>query len=285
MLEAIKQQLDTANVSQREFSELVIRLLDRGVIYRDDSNIERDLYDRYLRLHLLVEDYLEVLGVRLLHDSQFQYVLAFPPGSEVPGLADDTDRPLAGLKSRLNQAEVALVLVLRAEYDKSLREGQIDELGQVSVPIEAVSITMKNLLNRSLPENALERKKLFARLRSMRLIQLLDEGESSDSWVKIRPSIVSFVSEAVLESLADDLQQLAETEVVEMIEQDEAKAKAKQLVEPESEPPQGEVEVAQQQSGFEEFELHSSVFAAAPETEDVEGEEVLADDDQQEGDA
>ncbi len=205
MLDAIKLQLEAANISQREFSQLLIRLLDRGVIYRDDSQIERELYDRYIRLALLVEDYLSLLSVRLLHDRQFQYVLAFPPGATVPGLADEGDRTLIGLKSRLNQAEVAVVLVLRAEYDKSLREGQVDELGQVSVPIEALSITMKTLLNRSLPENNQERKKLFSRLRSMRLITLLDEADSIDSWIKIRPSIVSYVSESVLDSIADEL--------------------------------------------------------------------------------
>ena len=205
MLDAIKLQLEAANISQREFSQLLIRLLDRGVIYRDDSQIERELYDRYIRLALLVEDYLSLLSVRLLHDRQFQYVLAFPPGATVPGLADEGDRTLIGLKARLNQAEVAVVLVLRAEYDKSLREGQVDELGQVSVPIEALSITMKTLLNRSLPENNQERKKLFSRLRSMRLITLLDEADSIDSWIKIRPSIVSYVSESVLDSIADEL--------------------------------------------------------------------------------
>ncbi len=205
MLDAIKLQLEAANISQREFSQLLIRLLDRGVIYRDDSQIERELYDRYIRLALLVEDYLSLLSVRLLHDQQFHYVLAFPPGSTVPGLADEGDKALIGLKARLNQAEVAIVLVLRAEYDKSLREGQVDELGQVSVPIEALSITMKTLLNRSLPENNQERKKLFSRLRSMRLITLLDEADSIDSWIKIRPSIVSYVSESVLDSIADEL--------------------------------------------------------------------------------
>ncbi|CAH0990647.1 hypothetical protein SIN8267_00741 [Sinobacterium norvegicum] len=268
MLDAINNQLETVNLSQRDFSELVVRILDRGVIYRDDSQVERELYDRYLRVKLLLEEYLSVLGVRLLHDDQFHYLLAFPPGSEVPGLADDSDRPLQGLKVRLNQAEVALVLVLRAEYDKSLREGQIDETGQVSVPMEAVSITMKNLLNRSLPENILERKKLFNRLRNMRLIKLLDEGEQADSWIKIRPLIVSFVSEAVLDSIVDDLQHVGDQQIEQLQQQDRVALKAKNDDvadgEEQSEDDGVAIEKSTLSSGFEQFETASSLFNAEP---------------------
>ena len=71
----------------------------------------------------MVEDYLTILGIRLQHDRRFQFVRLFPPGAQVPGLEDQFDQPFnGGFRVRLNQNEVALVLCLRAQYDKALRE-------------------------------------------------------------------------------------------------------------------------------------------------------------------
>jgi hypothetical protein len=106
---------------------------------------------------------------------------------------------------RLNQQEVALVLVLRSLYDRALREGQVDDNGCVLASLENITISLRNLLKRSLPDNLTERKHLFKRLRQLRLIQMsqddaMDEG---DFWVRIRPMIMSYVSDDVLGALLE----------------------------------------------------------------------------------
>ena len=65
MLQSIEKELEKEGLSQREFSELLVRLLDYGVVCRDESQIEQQLYDRYLRLEELVADYLTLLGIRI----------------------------------------------------------------------------------------------------------------------------------------------------------------------------------------------------------------------------
>jgi hypothetical protein len=109
---------------------------------------------------------------------------------------------------RLNQNEVALILVLRAQYDKALREGQVDEQGCVMVSLESLSIAIKNLLKRTLPDNMTERKQLFRRLKQLRLIQLSNEDrlDDGDMWMRIRPMIMSYVSEQVLTDLIENEQ-------------------------------------------------------------------------------
>jgi Domain of unknown function (DUF4194) len=203
ILTALNETLDTRGLTPDQFSELMIRLLDSGVLCRDESKREAEFYDRYLQVADLVEDYLQVLRIRILHEPRFHSLRLFPPGAEVPGLADTGDSFNSGLRERLNQSEVALILVLRAEYDKALREGQIDELGQVVLPLEALSLAHKNLLGRPLPEGLVERRALFRRLRQLRLIrsasdEALDDGES---WLTIRPDITSLVTDAVLGEL------------------------------------------------------------------------------------
>ncbi len=201
------EQLEQKNYTQEEFSELLIRLLDYGVLCRDESQVEEQLYDRFVQLKDWVEDYLQIIGVRILHDERFNFVRIYPPGAQVPGLPDEVDQPFnSGFRQRLSQLDVAVILVLRAEYEKSLREGQIDENGCVMLSMEALSLGMHNLLNRSLPETQTERARLLTRLKQLRLIYFkTDETEGhEDSWLKVRPTINSFVSEEALAVLQDN---------------------------------------------------------------------------------
>ncbi|MBU2884981.1 DUF4194 domain-containing protein [Gilvimarinus agarilyticus] len=203
----LNEVLAPLQLSRQEFSELMIRLLDYGVLCRDESQTEASLYDRYLQCSALVEEYLAVIGVRLQHDRQFAFVRVFPPGAEVPGVADDDNSPFNnGFRMRPSQQEVAVILVLRAEYQKNLREGQVDEKGRAMLSLEGLAIAMNNLLKRSLPEGLVERKQLFRRLKQLRLIQyqLEDDLDSDESWISIQPGITSFVSDEVLQTLATD---------------------------------------------------------------------------------
>jgi hypothetical protein len=202
--EIIAEKLKDFSITMDEFSELVIRLLDYGVINRDESLVETRLYDRYLQITELIEDYLSILKVKIQHDKKFCFVRLYPPGAVVPGLADDEHSAFnSGFRVRPSQQEVAVILTLRVEYEKSLREGQIDDNGCALLSVEGLAIAMKNLLKRSLPESQGERKTTFRHLRQLRLIQYNSEADldSADSWISIQPAISSFVSDDVLSEL------------------------------------------------------------------------------------
>jgi hypothetical protein len=225
MLHFIEQKLEKQGLDRRELSELLIRLLDYGVICRDESQVEQQLYDRYLRLEEIISDYLELIGVRVQHDKRFQFIRLYPPGAQIPGVQDEPNAIQSpGLRMRLNQNEVALILVLRAQYDKALREGQLDEQGCVMVSLESLSIAIKNLLKRTLPENMTERKQLFRRLKQLRLIQIANEDrlDDGDMWMRIRPMIMSYVSEQVLADLMENEPSAVDVSDEENIESESA---------------------------------------------------------------
>ncbi len=205
LTDALNQRLTKENLGLDDFRELVIRLLNYGVLCRDESQTEQQLYDRYLRIAELVQDYLHVMDITVFHDRRFEYLRLYPPGSQTPGMDDTDTSAFAGsLRRRLSQAEVAVVLVLRLQYDKALREGQVDDKGYVTESIEALSIAMKNILARSLPEKLTERKQLFIHLRRLRLIEFRSEEDlvSGEAWLKIHPMIVSFVNDEAVQALA-----------------------------------------------------------------------------------
>nr|WP_255774525.1 DUF4194 domain-containing protein [Microbulbifer zhoushanensis] len=201
----MEEALAQSRVTRAEFSELLVRLLDYGVICRDESQVETQLYDRFLRCEQLLREWLAPLGLRLQHDSRFQFIRVYPPGAEVPGMPDQEEPHHGGFRARLTQQEVAAILVLRVEYDKALREGQVDEHGCVALSLEALELGLRNLLKMSLPDKLAERRSLLRRLRQLRLVQLA--GEESESvaevWLRVRPTIAHFVTEAALQQLLE----------------------------------------------------------------------------------
>jgi len=196
--EKIEEVLSELSISSEEFSELLIRLLDYGVLCRDESQIESLLYDRYLQCSELVEDYLAVIKIRLQHDSRFSFVRIFPPGAVVPGMADDDHSTFnSGFRQRPSQQEVALILVLRVEYEKALRDGQVDDKGCVILALEGLAIAYLIRYNAE------------------------HELDFAEGWISIHPSITRFVNDAVLANLAapEDLKHKASEAINSSVQQ------------------------------------------------------------------
>jgi hypothetical protein len=204
----LEKRLEASAVTLDELRELMVRLLNYGILSRDESQTERELYDRFLRIEQPVRELLDLFGIGLQNDHRFEYLRLLPPGAQVPGMEGAAEQAFAGsLRARLNQQEVALLLVLRVQYDKALREGKLDEQGFVAESFESLGIAMKNLLGRPLPDKVTERRRLFQRLKQLRLIDFRQEEDidSGESWLRIHPMIVDFVGEEALAALQEGL--------------------------------------------------------------------------------
>ncbi len=200
----IEKRLEAGAISVEQLQELLVRLLNYGVLLRDDSQTVRELYDRFVRIEELVTEILALQAIQVHHDRRFEYVRLYPPGSRTPGMDFAEEHAFGGsLRARLTQNEVAVVLVLRAQYDKAVREGKIDERGYAAEPLEAISLALKKWLNRSLPERLSERREVFRRLRKLRLIEYRDEEDLDqvEAWIRIHPMIVDFVGTEAIEAL------------------------------------------------------------------------------------
>jgi hypothetical protein len=200
----VEQRLEASGIALDELRELLIRLLNYGVLERKQSQTERDLYDRFVRVEELVEETLSLYGIVLHHERRLEFVRLYPPGSSTPGMDQARDQAFGGsLRARFTQNEVALILVLRAQYDKAVREAKVDGDGFVMEPLEAIGLALKNWLNRSLPEKTTERRRLFQRLQQLRLIEFRaeDDLDQAEAWVRIHPTIVDFVSADVVQAV------------------------------------------------------------------------------------
>ncbi len=202
----LEQRLEAAGVSAEELRELLVRLLNYGILCREESQTERELYDRFLRVEEPARELLDMVGITVHLDRRLEYLRLLPPGTQVPGMEGAAEQAFSGsLRARLSQNEVALLLVLRVQYDKALREGKLDEQGFVNESFESLGIAMKNLLGRPLPDKVTERKRLFQRLKQLRLIEFRQEEDidNSESWLRIHPMIVDFVGGDALAALSE----------------------------------------------------------------------------------
>ncbi len=197
--------MEAAAVSYEQLQELLIRLLNYGVLVRDESQTTRELYDRFRRIEPVVIEALDLFGIELHHERKFEYVRLYPPGSRRPGMDHAEEQAFGGsLRARLSQHEIALVLVLRAQYDKAIREGKLDDRGFATEPLEAIGLAMKNWLGRSLPDKATERRNVFRRLRQLKLIEYREDEDldQAEAWIRVHPMIVDFVSNEAIDALS-----------------------------------------------------------------------------------
>lgn len=204
--EEIIEELARHKIPLEEFSELLIRLLNNGLLNRDHNQTEQRFYDRYLQIQDLVDEYLSFIGVSVFHDETLEYLRLYPPGSKVPGMDDDSSSYSGGLRAKLTQQEIALVLILRIQYDKAIREGRIDEKGAVTESLESLSISMKSSLQMAFPSTKGDLQNLFHKVSQLRLIdfnkEMLDAKE--EAWVRILPTITSFVNDEALNALNNE---------------------------------------------------------------------------------
>jgi hypothetical protein len=201
--ELIERRLESTGITLAEFRGLLIRLVNYGILERGESQTEQELYDRFVRVEELAGEALSLFGIVVHHDRRFEYARLYPPGSRTPGMEQAEDEAFGGsLRARLTQNEVAVILVLRAQYDKAVREAKIDEDGFATESMEAIALALKNWLNRTLPDKSTERRRIFQRLRALRLIDYHtdEELEAGEAWLRIHPMIIDFVSSDAIEA-------------------------------------------------------------------------------------
>ena len=191
--------LDEKDLSLKDFQRVVLRLLDRQVVCRGDSERDTECYDLYVRMEELILDYLGVLGIHCFRNDAGGYLIAYPPGSEIPGIALE-DAAEAALQKRVSANEAALLLTLRLLFEEQLRAGDMNEEGYVYVQKEAIYTRFVSLTKREMPTTESERRELFAAMKRLKILKFNDL-DSEDAWVGIREIILNFTLDGVVKAL------------------------------------------------------------------------------------
>jgi hypothetical protein len=200
LLSHISEQLALANIKPDRFREIINRLMAYGAIVREEDRIEQLLYDDARRVEGLLEDYFDIAGFRLHHDSNNQFYRLYVAGAVVDGLPEDILEPTPSLRARVSPDFVAVALALRFLYQNKLNTGDIQPQGEALVSFEEIAATMQTQLKRPLPNGIGDKMALLAELKRHRLLSYTAEFSISDedALLAIRPTILGIVSNDAL---------------------------------------------------------------------------------------
>lgn len=170
----------------QDFERAAYRLVTEQVLYSSDR-LSRNAYH-------LVETYfgdfaaaLEPLGIRLERNAHYRYVVALPTHGE--GTAVSLEQTL-------------LLLVLRHRYDAAMRQGQIEDQGEVIVELAELQEAYQALAGRPMPELGPLRDALRT-LRRWSVSRIMDcEPDDPQPFrIVVRPAIVEIVGAQWLQRL------------------------------------------------------------------------------------
>lgn len=204
MLASLQQYLDerlqtegNGTVKPARFAELVGRLLASGIVWRDFSRPEADLYDDAAQCEQLLREYFSATGFVLTHDTDAMIFRVYPPGEG----GDGDDDGVKKLKARLSRDFVAAAIALRFLYTEALtgKRELVDEVLVIS--LEELSQAVVSLLAHSLPPSSADRMGLLRELRKHRMVRFNDgDGAGSmEMLLSVLRPVMSYVSDEALE--------------------------------------------------------------------------------------
>ena len=201
----VTEQLGLANLKQERLREILTRLMAYGVIVRDEDRTEQLLYDDARRIETLLEDYFDIAGFRLHHDSTNQFYRLYVAGATVDGLREDEYEATPSLRARVSPDFVAMALALRFLYQNKLNTGDIQPQGEAFISFEEIAATMQTQLRRPLPGGMGDKMALLAELKRHRLLRYTAEFTiaDEDALLAIRPTILGIVSHDALSAALD----------------------------------------------------------------------------------
>ncbi len=170
----------------QDFERAAYRLVTEQVLYSSDR-MSKNAYH-------LVETYfndfaaaLEPLGIRLERNAHYRYVVALPTHGE--GTAVSLEQTL-------------LILVLRHRYDAAMRQGQIEDQGEVIVELPELQEAYQAMTGRPMPELGPLRETLRM-LRRWSVCKTIDcEPDDPQPFrILVRPAIVEIVGAQWLQRL------------------------------------------------------------------------------------
>jgi len=202
LIASVNREIQAAKQAGDNFFEFMEKrfMPDMFVRFSRDS-VEAELYDLFVRTQDVVEAFLGVLGITVFWNPQLNFIIADPPGSDIPGV-ECGDPGQAALQRRIHADEAGLLIPLRLLYEEKILEGEIDEQGCVFVPLETVFTRYSSITKKEMPAAEAERRSLFQTLKQLRLVAYSDLT-GPDQWIGIREIIMHFTLNGVVDALAE----------------------------------------------------------------------------------
>lgn len=217
--QALARLIQEERPGGKQFSDIIARLANDGVIVAGDSNVETELYDAATQIEDEISDFFGVLGCTVYHNPKLGYFRLFPPAARSPSMAQfsaateaENEAASTGLRRRSNPHVSAALLAIRAIYQQKIASGDLASgFGEVSTSVEEIYVTMQTRLKREPAQSAPERRNALRELANVwRVIRIPVEADPDDreTRITIRPMIADLISESVALRAEEDSAEL-----------------------------------------------------------------------------
>lgn len=202
----INNHIGDVDVSVDEFGDIAIYLLDTGVICRDDSKTERDLYDKFVRVKEELMQYLSILGIHLYHNEEFFSIRAYAPDSVHPNSEKVFEDGSSLMRLSINKELAASLLISYLLYEQYRSEARLkDDFTAVVEQHEFVTahatmlgIDIVQSGNKNISTDT------YKMLKKLRAVNYHPDFFSSDEYpLIIRPFIYDIVPEENLQTIEE----------------------------------------------------------------------------------
>lgn len=206
----VSRTIAPTGVELREFGDLVIALMDRGVICREDSAAEKELYDRYIRCKSMVHDYVDILGIGVLHNEDFRSVRFYAPDANHPG-GIPPEEPSNQMRLSVNADLSAALIVCFLLHKQHTGEGHQQEDYSVIVNRDEFYTAHATLLSYDPKPHKTARDEVIRALGRLKAVTYHTDFFDNDEYpIVIRPLIYDIVLEEAVEAALERLNETQE---------------------------------------------------------------------------
>ena len=200
----IKNSVSDVNVSVDEFGDIAIYLLDSGVICRDDTKVERNLYDKFIRIEEEMMQYLKIIGVHIYHNREFFSVRAYAPDATHPHSDDVADGGSSLMRLSINKELAASLLICYLIYEQYRSEARLEDDFTAVVEQHEFITAHAAMLGIDVIQSGSKNipAEIYKSLKKLRAINYHSDFFNSDEYpLIIRPYIYDIVPEENLQTI------------------------------------------------------------------------------------
>lgn len=205
-MEPNSSSLINQNISDKDktlLKDIAHKLLSQGSLIRSRAS-DRPLYDWTLEHHSWVEEWAELLGLKLLILRDERIIMAIP---EVPSMT-----------YRLRKDETLVALALWYDYDQEIRGNGAHE---VALTLKSLNESLQSKFPNILPLSLTRLREILREFVRFNLLEVEWQTEITDSLIQILPTLRFVIPFPNVEEWLKHANRFKDDNISENIEQDE----------------------------------------------------------------
>lgn len=213
----IESKIEDSHVSINEFGDIIIYLMNHGVICRTekgthsehDPSKETELYDKLVRVKEEVADYLSIIGMALYHNEEFQSVRIYAPDAEYPHDNEIKEEGSSLMRFSIGKDLSAALIICYILYEEKRNEGSLeDNFTSVISQLEFMSAFSTILgMDYDASRTKGQKDEMYKSLKKLRAINYHSDFLGSVEYpLIIRPLIYDIILEDTVKNTIDNIE-------------------------------------------------------------------------------